>query len=405
MTLRFLFLWNLSWFLLTSPLGLVIVSASDSSHNDYNNNNTDADVCICQVAKISFMQQDGDTGRRRARHALDCLAIPGISPPGFSQMRLRMPRGDRRDSSYDTTNHQNELNTGEWWVKFPCQWVSDDRSMPSIDQIQTLTPKEMKQVVSLKTAETDSNENEALPQIRQRRLGSRKSDNDRNNTTVLQQEHHQKHAKESLLPQRRLSNIGVQKCAIVIVDAKDAVNPITPEVADKQLYDLASKQFEACSNGAVRLVPQDETVRITLPRNIGWYDDATITADLLERICLYYGYKAECHIAKERQLDHILFSVPYGLSIDAAGSFWAFASTGDYRRFSVYSGGNYGNWNAGFFVPSTIIHEYVIFFGDESRKRFATNRTSYQFETDILVSQTRPQLSTWPRLWSKQRCG
>ena len=255
-------------------------------------------------------------------------------------MRLQIPESDDDGNGSNDlyVAHQEALNTGQLWIKFPCEWIRGSRQQ-RIDQIQTMTPREIKELVMEKQQEAEL----------RRRLESQ-TGSDSTDVALY-------HPKEQMLPRRRLSSMGAQKCGIVLVDAQNAVNPISRELAEEQLYQHASTQFENCSNGALRLVKQDETVRIKLPRNIGTYDDTTISKALFDAVCSYYGYERDCNISRERNLDHILFSLPYGLSIDEPESFWAFASTGDYRRFSVYSGGTYGGSNLGFFVPSTIIHE------------------------------------------------
>lgn len=305
-------------------------------------------LCVCQVAEISFLQQDGTTGERQGRHALDCLPIPGISPPGFSQMRLATRGIDDFKAA-----HLEALHAGEWWIQFPCFWTSAGTRKQNIDDIQTLTPEKIKDLVMAYLPDESS---PTTPAVRQRRLGS--SSHFSGNGHTLHRRSSMLHPKEPI-HDRRLSSIGVQKCGIVIVDANNVVNPLTIALAEEQVYQLSSDQLESCSHGSMQLTKHDETVRVTLPRNIGYYDDDNISEALFEAICLHYGLDDDCRIATERGLDHILFALPYGLKFDEPNSFWAFASTGDYRRFSVYSGGNYNNLNAGFFVPSTIIHEYV----------------------------------------------
>ena len=317
-------------------LGTLSGNNNDSSSANKDNDIDDESRCICQAAETSFMQQDGPTDRRSGRHELDCLAIPGISPLHFSQMRLKL-----RGAHELMEEHQQALRAGEWWISFPCEWMEKGGARrQNIEDIYTLSPREIKEWVQKLHDPT-------LWRRRRRHLVEHEDNNQLDPVP---------HPKEPIHP-RRLSSMGSKKCGIVIVDAKDVINPITVEKADSQLYEHSSNQLESCSNGAIKLVKQDETVRVTLPNNIGTYDDDNVSESLFEAICKHYGYRDDCHIAKERGLDHILFSMPYGLRYDEPSSFWAFASTGDYRRFSVYSGGDYANLKSGFFVPSTIIHE------------------------------------------------
>ena len=282
--------------------------------------------CLCMVAQTSVMEEDPH-GRRNSRHALDCLAIPGISPSTQTQLRIY----DMDPQTLQT--HEQDLHAGQWWIRFPC--VKHKRSISAKGSgVETVRLEVMKEIIQQATASSSRR--------RRRRLG----DN-----------HVPLHEKELMAPRRRLSNVGTQKCGIVIVDAKDTLNPLTAAVADRTLYEETSNQFEACSNAAMRLVRQDETIRIRLPNNIDTYSDESVAPALFAAACQFYGLPETCNISSERNLDHILFSLPYGLSIDEPGYLWAYASTGDYRRFSIYSGGNYMGLNAGFFVPSTLLHE------------------------------------------------
>lgn len=301
--------------------------------------------CICQVAYTSILQQNR-TGQRRSRHAFDCLVMDtngdDDNDDGDPAYSFRVPLSPSSDLF---KAHQNALHMGEWWIEFPCAWKRSPPVEPTremYEQIQSLSTEQVKQ------AWTTGNRQ------RGRRTIAEKG-NVMDSTTDKQAQSRPSYHPHSF--ERRLSNVGVQSCVIVIVDAADVANPLLADLAEEYLYVQSSSQYAACSNGAMRLAAGDDTRRVTLPNPIGTYNQQNIAGALFRETCKAYGYNNNCHLAALRGVDHVLFSLPYGLQNDEPDSFWAFASTGDYRRFSVYSGGDYQGVNAGFFVPSTLLHE------------------------------------------------
>ena len=286
--------------------------------------------CVCQVAQTSMLLQDV-TGKRTSQHVFDCLVLDDDDDEEEEDSSFRLPMTVNSDL-YQT--HQAAMSMGDWWIQFPCAWnkrppVVATREM--YQQIQSLSATQVKQ------AWTASQQGRLLH-------GPPADDVD---------------AYPKYLPhhERRLSNVGIQSCAIIIIDALDVTNALTADVADRALYGQTSAQFAACSAGALRLSPGDDTIRVPLPANIGAYDNTNITTAIFRAACAAYGYAPTCHLAALRGVDHVLFSLPYGLQNDKEGSYWAFASTGDYRRFAVFSGGEYLGGQAGFFIPSTLLHE------------------------------------------------
>lgn len=278
--------------------------------------------CVCEVVLTDEMRFDVAGGKQTARHRFDCVGVSDSTP--FRQIRLNL---DSEDTLY--LENEEAFHKGEWFLSFPCHYVSRSQ-LPRHrnESVKSLSKEEIKQVL-----------------ISSRRLRSGM-------------------AETKIKNPRRLSNIGTQHCAIVIVEGKDVANPLSIQDADNHLYSVVNQQFQGCSNGAMELVKKDNTIRLKLPNNLATYNDDTISDALNAVVCNHYYGFPNCDITAKRGLDHILYSIPFGLSNDSSGSFWAFASTGDERRYSVYGGGKW--WfddgtsaNCGFFIPGVIAHEYV----------------------------------------------
>jgi hypothetical protein len=149
---------------------------------------------------------------------------------------------------------------------------------------------------------------------------------------------------------RRTTVVGPRGCGIVIVHGKN--QPYEEElVADLEetLYGKSSQQFEACSKEALWFEEKDPVIEVELPLGLASYTRQTVYDAARKAVCLYYGKPATCEPATERDLDHILYVLPFGVQDDSPNSYWAYADVGGYRKHSVYGGG--------FFVSSTILHE------------------------------------------------
>jgi hypothetical protein len=215
----------------------------------------------------------------------------------------------------------------EWFLRFPCEFIKDKKLPAEYNgDVHSLTTQELKSLFSpkrqLRSAEA---------------IGKNKSP-------------------------RRLSHIGTQKSLIVIVNGKDVVNPFSIADAESFLYDTTNDQFKDCSNNAMEIVKKENTVVINLPNNLATYDDDNIGDAVFPLICAAKGLASGCHITKELGLDHVLFSLPFGLANDSPNSYWAFASAGGDLRYSVYNGGtwrfsNGSTSNGGFFIPAVLMHE------------------------------------------------
>lgn len=271
-----------------------------------------AKQCVCEVVATSALRETRN-GTWTGSHQFECIAAP--SENVFCKVDLHI-------EEYEPIYKRNEeaFRAGMWFLKFPCSWIVG----------KALPRERTSQVLSLSKEEVQA---------------------------IYHPTRHLRTAKH-----RTLSNIGKQNCGIVIVSAPDALNPLSVEDAEYLLYGKANRQFHDCSNGALELVKKDDTVKITLPRKIGTFSSNNVDDMLFQLICEYYNYDSNCEISKERGLDHILFSLPYGIS-DDDDTLWAYASAGDSRRFSVYGGGTSANYvdgeifDSGSFVPSTIMHE------------------------------------------------
>eukprot|EP00522_Entomoneis_paludosa_P013907 CAMPEP_0172449636 /NCGR_PEP_ID=MMETSP1065-20121228/8294_1 /TAXON_ID=265537 /ORGANISM="Amphiprora paludosa, Strain CCMP125" /LENGTH=745 /DNA_ID=CAMNT_0013201347 /DNA_START=243 /DNA_END=2480 /DNA_ORIENTATION=- len=167
--------------------------------------------------------------------------------------------------------------------------------------------------------------------------------------TVLGSEPQRPDQRSKHLQQRRLSVLGGQRVAAVIVHTQDVKNPATSQLVDRVVFEDASDQYKACSNGAMWLLKTRATIHVNIPGNASEYSSISVAAAARRAVCQYLNLPISCNPAEELGLDNILYSVPHGLKNDQPGVMWAYASTGDSRRFSVYT-------NA-YFIPSTVMHE------------------------------------------------
>lgn len=294
--------------LIRLPLwSLVVVLATRSVQASF------ASKCVCQVVETATYAEHAD-GTRSSASRFDCLATS--STDGARRLHLDVTKG----SAFFIENEE-AFREGEWFIQYPCDEVTDAGGVlsPGKHMLYTLSKAEIKYFYSSRES---------------RRL-------EEGDKPFTQTHHYHNH--------RRLSNVGKQGGGLVIVHAEDAVNPLTREEGDEILYHEAGTQMGLCSNGAVELYPKVETIELTLPGNLAAYNSATVSDFLFQEVCKINGFSADCEITKELGLDHILFALPFGLQGDVPGEFWAIASTGDDRRFSVYSGGA--------FIPATIMHE------------------------------------------------
>ena len=313
-----------------SPEVLVQDVGSVASLNRNNNNkrtSTTADAgepeCVCQVVGTAMTL--GVSGG--AQQHFECLAVAGQELGGFSQLSLEMSM-----SSEFFKQNEPAFLAGDWFVSFDCD-LPVNGAISATDMMDN-------QVHTLDTLQVHALY-QAQDETRHRRLVRDSHDK------PLQAIHH--HG-------RRLSNVGQQDCAMVIVDTPLLTNPLTIAEADETLYMTTSGQFSDCSNGEMELTQKDATIRVTLDDS-GAIPVAVLSELLFSLVCDHHGLPLDCDITKERGLDHILFSLPDGLAdvldgVDGTDANWAFASTGDDRRFSVYVGNDA-------FIPSVIMREYV----------------------------------------------
>lgn len=230
------------------------------------------------------------------RYHFSCLAAPGETK--FKRIELDI---DRNEDFY--MDNLVALRAGRWFIGFPCEWAVDG-NLPreKNDRVHSLSFDEVESLYKLETSG------------RQLRRGGQ-------GQAVVADEESVKRKIPS--NPRRLSYVGKFFVGIVIVHAKNQRNKLFVADAETMVYTKANKQFRDCSNGALELVKKDKTIEITLPNNIGFYKSTTIEDYLMEAVCTYgpYNYGKDCVITDERDLDHILFSLPYGVSDDSPGKF------------------------------------------------------------------------------------
>lgn len=217
--------------------------------------------CICHVVQTHEMRVN-EEGNRSERTRFDCLSASDSIP--FKQIRLNFSVDD---AIY--LNNKEAFRNGEWFLAFPCYWVSNSK-LPRHrnNSVHSLTDTEVK---------------DRFNQPRRLRNGSI----------------------EKRIEGRRLSNIGKQQCAIVIVNGKDIPNYLTVADADNFLYTETSNQFKGCSNGALEFQKKDDTITVTLPNNLATYNHDNISDAINALVCDHYGLGSSCDITKERELDHV----------------------------------------------------------------------------------------------------
>jgi hypothetical protein len=303
----------------------VVVKATATTWNTNPTTTTEVDSVICEVV-LSELTKVSPDGVQQGGHRYDCLTVFGNGP---HEIHLHF-------AANSLVRRENEKAIVEegWYISFPTDWVKDDAH---------LLPHETEQVTTLTLAEVD----EALTQMEQQRHGGRSLQHGslRKRTTSSVAERSTYHRR------RELGAVGARNCGIVIVHAEDTWNPETVASVDNAVYVTASNQFRACSNNAMSLNRKDATISVTLPRELSEYNSYTVYDAARMAVCAYYRQPSNCEPATIRGLDHILYSLPFGTSDDVENNFWAYASIGGAKKSSIYNGG--------YFIPSTIIHEYV----------------------------------------------
>lgn len=232
-----------------------------------------SEQCTCHVRLTSFLKEQSANHVFSGTHQFDCLVAvtdPELVETTTTSVLLDV---DREDVVYK----ENEMafRADSWFLRFPCSWVIDGKlPRQRNDQVESLALQDVDALLSVPSS---------------RRLLRTTS------TTTASFTPHQR---------RQLSNVGLQRVGIVIVHAADSVNPLSVTAAE-QMLQTANQQFQDCSGHAMELVQQDDTVTITLPKNIGQYSSGSVDADMFRMICEYYGYSSGCEISKKRDLDHV----------------------------------------------------------------------------------------------------
>lgn len=319
-----------------------------------------AEQCICKVRATALFRHDdnNDDGdlEHHSWHQFDCVTGNGATCASYSSIALDV------DMDHDDFYVRNEASfrAGRFFLEFDSDLVNEYGQLPreyyNGNGVKVLADKEVEALYNTPAvADIAPPDAAATPRLRGNNMNDVQQEEKSKAASLFVHDHHNNHSR------RRLSNIGKQACGLVIVHTPGAQNPVTVSDAEAMVYTHASNQFRDCSAGAMELVKADNTVHITLPKNIGQYTSNSIDSDMFAAICQHYGYPSNCEITKKRDLDHILFSLPYGLSDDKPGTFWAKGSAGDSRRFSSYGGGELIAegivFKGGFLIPSTIMHE------------------------------------------------
>jgi len=219
--------------------------------------------------------------------------------------------------------HSHELFEEDWFISFPVRWLTNERPTPTIE------PPEGQQVTTLDLHSVQRH---------------------------LQQSNLRPPSTSSISRRRRQTRetTSNEKVLVVLVSTPDA-SPY--QLSKTEAMDImfsnddssVAGQFNACSFGSMGIEKfGDGVLEVTVNAPINTLDKYAILYQAESKVCQYYNLNSLCDPAYEKDIDHIAYVVPFGLSSDASPN--GFASAGVGSTYSIFQGKA--------FTTATILHEF-----------------------------------------------